>query len=112
MIGLARRVEIIRENAEKLKGEKGELHGLKVDLRNSDEITNSFKLIEEQHGPVHVLVNNAGDVEFTSLSDGEVEDWKKSFDINVMGKKILYLFFNHNIPSVIFQLYVWRQEMQ
>lgn len=64
------------------------MQGLRVDMRNFDDITNAFKIIEDKYGPVHVLVNNAGGIEFSTLSDGEVEDWKKTFDLNVLGKSM------------------------
>ncbi|KAK9869637.1 hypothetical protein WA026_003382 [Henosepilachna vigintioctopunctata] len=85
VIGLARRVELIEENAKKLTGKSGELHGIKVDVRNTQEILEVFELIEEKFGPIHVLVNSAGIAKNTSLSDGDIEAWKAVLDVNVLG---------------------------
>ncbi|KAK9887491.1 hypothetical protein WA026_022844 [Henosepilachna vigintioctopunctata] len=85
VIGLARRVELIEENAKKLTGKSGDLHGIKVDVRNTQEILEAFELIEKTFGPVHVLVNSAGIFKNTSLSDGDIEAWKAVLDVNVLG---------------------------
>ncbi|KAK9869636.1 hypothetical protein WA026_003381 [Henosepilachna vigintioctopunctata] len=85
VIGLARRVEVIERNAEKLVCKKGELHGIKVDMRNSQGVLEAFEIIEKKFGPINILVNNAGMGTNTTLSDGDIEKWKEVFDTNVIG---------------------------
>lgn len=88
VVGLARRVERIEKLAEKLKDKKGTLHGMKVDLTETQQIIDAFKKVEEKYGPISILVNNAGVFEDTTLIEGDVQKWKKVFDINVIGEKI------------------------
>lgn len=88
VVGLARRVERIEKLAEKLKNKKGTLHGMKVDLTETQQIIDAFKKVEEKYGPISILVNNAGVFEDTTLIEGDVQKWKKVFDINVIGEKI------------------------
>lgn len=85
---MARRVERIEKLAEKLKNKKGTLHGMKVDLTETQQIIDAFKKVEEKYGPISILVNNAGVFEDTTLIEGDVQKWKKVFDINVIGEKI------------------------
>ncbi|XP_044751238.1 farnesol dehydrogenase-like [Coccinella septempunctata] len=84
VIGLARRVERIEALADKLKTKKGSLHGMKVDVTQTKQITDAFKKIDEEYGPVSIMVNNAGVFEDTTLCDGDVEKWRKTFEINVI----------------------------
>lgn len=85
VVGFARRVELITAHAEKLKNKKGSLHGMRVDLTKTQEIIDAFKKVEEEYGPVSILVNNAGVFEQTTLCDGgDIEKWKKTFEINVI----------------------------
>ncbi|KAL3282664.1 hypothetical protein HHI36_005839 [Cryptolaemus montrouzieri] len=85
VVGLARRSERVEEMSKKLTGKKGVLHGLKVDVSIPEEIIEAFEVIEKRFGPVHILVNNAGLLKYTSLMDGDYKQWKETFDVNVMG---------------------------
>ena len=58
--GLARRVEKIRQIADKLKGEKGELYPIECDVEKENDILKVFEWIEKRFGGVDVLINNAG----------------------------------------------------
>ncbi|KAL3282663.1 hypothetical protein HHI36_005838 [Cryptolaemus montrouzieri] len=85
VVGLARRVERIEKMAKNMAGKSGVLHGLKVDITKTEEIIETFKIIEKRFGPIHILVNNAGVFEATTLIGGDIDKWKKIFDTNVMG---------------------------
>ncbi|XP_072041105.1 dehydrogenase/reductase SDR family member 11-like [Amphiura filiformis] len=47
-----------------------------------------FKEIKEKYGGVDVCVNNAGVNHTTSIIDGNTEDWKHIYDVNVLGLSI------------------------
>lgn len=85
MAGLARRKERVEELAEKLLNESGKLHALKVDIQNEDDILTAFEWVKQNLGPIHILINNAGCVRPTNLTDGDTKLWKEVFDTNVMG---------------------------
>lgn len=60
VVGLARRLELLEENAQRLAAHQpGSFHPVKCDLRREEDILAAFGQIEKI-GPVHVLVNNAG----------------------------------------------------
>lgn len=54
-------------------------------MSKEDEIRCAFKNSLDQHGPVNVLINNAGVLENTNLSCGDIMKWQKTVDINIMG---------------------------
>ncbi|KAG5867837.1 hypothetical protein JTB14_002163 [Gonioctena quinquepunctata] len=85
VVGLARRKNAIEELSLKLANSKGKLYALRVDLSNEEDILNAFKWIQENVGPIHILVNNAGLAQPTTLSNGDTEKWKKVMDVNVIG---------------------------
>ena len=72
-----------QELAAKLKGEKGELFAVKCDLTKEEEILAMFAKIKEQHGTVHVCINNAGLSHDAPLLTGKTEDWKNMFDVSL-----------------------------
>ncbi|XP_050299433.1 farnesol dehydrogenase-like [Anthonomus grandis grandis] len=85
--GLARRKERIEEMSQTLKaqGVKGRLYGIQCDVSKESDILKAFKWVTEKLGPVHILVNNAGIIQDTTLCNGDTELWRKIFDVNVMG---------------------------
>ncbi|XP_063910553.1 farnesol dehydrogenase-like isoform X2 [Zophobas morio] len=88
VVGLARRSEQVEENAKKLAGKNGKLHAFKADISKEEDILKAFKWVTENLGPVHILINNAGIIQQTTLVDGDAEKWKKIFDTNVIGLSI------------------------
>ncbi|CAH1371963.1 unnamed protein product [Tenebrio molitor] len=83
--GFARRSERVEELSKKLQGKKGKLYAVKVDMTKEDDILKGFKWVTEKLGPVHILVNNAGLIQQTNLTEGDTEKWKRIFDTNVLG---------------------------
>lgn len=61
------------------------LYAIKVDITKEEEILDGFQWIKENLGPVSILVNNAGIIPNSDLSDGSTESWKRTIDINVLG---------------------------
>ncbi|PNF26481.1 Farnesol dehydrogenase [Cryptotermes secundus] len=88
VVGLARRVEKVQALEKSLKSEKGKLYAIKCDVSKEPEVTEAFKWIKHNLGGVDILINNAGVASFNSLSDGPVENWRKIFDLNVLGLSV------------------------
>lgn len=87
MIGAARRVELIQQHAEELEGQRGKLHAFKCDLTKEDDIIKMIEYTTTYHGPISILVNNAGWGGTGSLFMGGKEEtlkWRKVFDLNVL----------------------------
>ncbi|XP_015435623.1 PREDICTED: LOW QUALITY PROTEIN: farnesol dehydrogenase-like [Dufourea novaeangliae] len=66
--GLARRVDKVKELADTL-----------------ESVVSAFAWVQENLGSVSVLVNNAGITKESSLIEGNLEDWRAVFEVNVLG---------------------------
>lgn len=85
MAGFARRVDRVEELSKRLAGKKGRLYAVKADITVEQEVVDAFRWTIANLGPVHVLVNNAGIAQHTSLADGETDKWRRVLDTNVLG---------------------------
>jgi NAD(P)-dependent dehydrogenase (short-subunit alcohol dehydrogenase family) len=54
-----------------------------IDLRDGSAVALGFEAIAAQHGPVEVLINNAGIGIAADLLSTSWEDWSRTFDVNV-----------------------------
>ncbi|KAF5298283.1 hypothetical protein FQR65_LT09794 [Abscondita terminalis] len=85
VLGTARGKERLVNVAERLKDEKGKFYYFVADFSKEEDILSAFKWAEENVGPVHILVNNAGVRRATNLVSGDTELWKDIIDTNVLG---------------------------
>ena len=67
--------------AEKL----GALAGLTCDMGDPAQIAALFDKIEADHGPVEILVNNAGIAMPCDFLETKIEDFQKVIDVNLIG---------------------------
>jgi len=58
---------------------------LKLDVTDQDQIDAAIKAAEEKFGRIDVLVNNAGIGYFAAIEEGEDEQVRRMFEINVFG---------------------------
>ncbi|HRR32470.1 MAG TPA: 3-oxoacyl-ACP reductase family protein [Kiritimatiellia bacterium] len=58
---------------------------LRADLERTGEITGMFDRLEDRLGPVDILVNNAAYCPGGPIESYSVEEWEKTFRINVTG---------------------------
>ncbi|XP_055612045.1 farnesol dehydrogenase-like [Uranotaenia lowii] len=87
VIGLARRVERVEALKKDLpKKASGNLHAMKCDVSDEQNILKTFKTINEKFGGIDVLLNNAGILRQTDLLEaGNSQMLKEVLDTNVMG---------------------------
>uniref|UniRef100_A0A1B6EKL6 Dehydrogenase n=2 Tax=Cuerna arida TaxID=1464854 RepID=A0A1B6EKL6_9HEMI len=83
VVGLARREDRLLDMKNKLQGKSGTLHPIKADITKEEDLKKAFKWIKENLGGIDVLVNNAGVLITTHTTDGNIEDWRKMFELNV-----------------------------
>lgn len=62
---------------------------IKCDVTNPDEVDSMFNEIEEKLGGVDILVNNAGVDIPNVFSKKELDDFKKTIDVNLFGAYIV-----------------------
>ena len=70
------------EQAERVASETGGI-GLRLDVSDEDAVTSAIASIEKDHGPIGLLVNNAGIATGGSV-DVPTAVWQKTWDVNVM----------------------------
>lgn len=69
---------------------RNEVHTLRFDVRNRQEVEAAVASLPENFRDIDVLVNNAGNAHgLASLPDGDVDDWDAMIDGNVKG--LLYV---------------------
>lgn len=88
VVASARREEMLRALAEKLKDNPGKVHIKKTDCSSETEIKELFDWTKDNVGPIHILINNAGMVAHSRMIDGDVSLWKKVLDVNLLGYAI------------------------
>ncbi|KAL6262969.1 hypothetical protein P5V15_005758 [Pogonomyrmex californicus] len=81
----ARRVDKIKEITDNLVDSSGKLHPIECDVTKEESVTMAFAWVKNNLGPISVLVNSAGVTKESSLIDGTLEDWRRVFDVNVLG---------------------------
>jgi len=64
---------------------KGEALVLKLDVTDQGQIDAAVKAAEEKFGGIDVLVNNAGIGYFAAIEEGEENEVRRMFEINVFG---------------------------
>lgn len=61
------------------------VHGLALDVADPDSVEHAFAAVEAAHGPVDVLVLNAGVFAVEPLAATTLEAWRRTLDINLTG---------------------------
>jgi NADP-dependent 3-hydroxy acid dehydrogenase YdfG len=56
-----------------------------VDVTKNDEVNNLVNFAQEQFGKIDVLVNSAGQMLSSTVTDGDVDAWDTMLDVNVKG---------------------------
>ncbi|XP_069683501.1 farnesol dehydrogenase-like [Periplaneta americana] len=85
VVGLARRVERVQELEKSLHSAPGKLYPRKCDVTKEEEVKEAFKWVKDNLGGTDILINNAGVASIDTLRDGLVENWRKIYDLNVLG---------------------------
>lgn len=63
--------------------------GYKFDVSNETEVKEAVAKIEQEVGPIDILINNAGIIKRTPLIDMEVADFKQVIDIDLVSPFIV-----------------------
>lgn len=81
----ARRLDLVENHAGAIADDGGQAMALKLDVADAASIGPAFDEVETALGPISILVNNAG-VGGEGLALGlSIEDWDRTFDVNVRG---------------------------
>lgn len=81
----ARRLDLVESHAGAIAGEGRQAMALKLDVADAASIGPAFDEVETALGPISILVNNAGVGGEGLALDLSIEDWDRTFDVNVRG---------------------------
>ena len=83
--------------AEDMRAQGGEARFLRLDVTSEDSWQQAVKTIEEWHGKLNVLVNNAGLVDREAIQDTPLDLWERIMAVNITG---VFLGTKHVIPAM------------
>ncbi len=81
----ARRMDKVTETVAGIEAGGGRAFGVEMDVTDSGSVTAAFDLVEEQAGPVTVLINNAGITASNLALKMSEDDWDRVLDTNLKG---------------------------
>ncbi|MFO0108853.1 MAG: SDR family NAD(P)-dependent oxidoreductase, partial [bacterium] len=84
----ARRAECLDVLAKQIAASGGQALPIVTDITNEAQVNNLVQKTNRELGHVDILVNNAGIGVFGTIDTGNPADWRRAFDVNVLG--VLY----------------------
>jgi len=96
----------IKLKEELTKKYKVEVWLAKCDIANEEEVLKMLTKIEENCGPIDILINNAGISLDTTVENKKVKDFKHILDVNVIGtfllcKHVSKMMLKNNCGSIV-----------
>lgn len=92
LAGGGAKVTLAARREDRLATLKGELekaggvaHVVALDVTRRGDVAAAVKSAEQQHGPIDVMINNAGVMLLSTLNKTKVEEWDQMIDVNVKG---------------------------
>jgi NADP-dependent 3-hydroxy acid dehydrogenase YdfG len=81
----ARREDRLADLVERIRGNGGRVLAAVCDVTDESQAHGLIQKAVEEFGSVDILVNNAGVMLLSSVGKGLSEEWRRMFDVNVMG---------------------------
>ena len=81
----ARREDRLADLVERIRGNGGRVLAAVCDVADENQAHGLIQKAVEEFGSVDILVNNAGVMLLSSVGKGLSEEWRRMFDVNVMG---------------------------
>jgi NADP-dependent 3-hydroxy acid dehydrogenase YdfG len=81
----ARREDRLANLAERIRGNGGRVLAAVCDVTDESQAHGLIRKAMEEFGRVDILVNNAGVMLLSSVGKGLSEEWRRMFDVNVLG---------------------------
>ena len=81
----ARREERLTDLAKRIEENGGRVLAAACDVADEGQAHGLIRKAEEEFGSVDILVNNAGVMLLSTVGKGLSEEWRRMFDVNVLG---------------------------
>ncbi|NLY76228.1 MAG: glucose 1-dehydrogenase [Firmicutes bacterium] len=75
--------EAVRQTVQAIKAKGGQVFGYAFDITDSRQVILKIAAIEEEVGPIDVLINNAGIHRRAPLEEMSEADWRQVIDLNL-----------------------------
>lgn len=85
VVCVGRRLQPVEKVAEEIRQAGGNAHALSMDVTDPASIKDAFGAIQQQCGPVDVLINNAGLSNPAAFEEMTQEQWTSLVDANLSG---------------------------
>ncbi len=85
VLAAARTRSELSEVVERIRRAGGTAREVRCDVSVAAEVQELFRIAESEHGPVEVLVNNAGVVVRSELETLSEDEWDRTLDTNLKG---------------------------
>ena len=81
----ARRIERLNEVAQKIEALGGKALPIVTDVSDETQVNDLVQKVNTTLGRIDILVNNAGIGGLGTIEDGDPAEWRRQFDLNVLG---------------------------
>jgi NADP-dependent 3-hydroxy acid dehydrogenase YdfG len=81
----ARREDRLDDLVGRINGNGGEALAIACDVTDEEQAHDLIQRAKDEFGRVDVLVNNAGVMQLSRVEKGLSEEWRRMFDVNVLG---------------------------
>ncbi|AVH74009.1 short-chain dehydrogenase/reductase SDR [Nostoc sp. 'Lobaria pulmonaria (5183) cyanobiont'] len=81
----ARRIERLNEVAQKIEAVGGKALPIVTDVTDETQVNSLVQKVNTTLGRIDILVNNAGIGGLGTIEDGDPAEWRRQFDLNVLG---------------------------
>lgn len=81
----ARRIERLNEVAQKIAAVGGKALPIVTDISDETQVNSLVRYVNTTLGRIDILVNNAGMGALGTIEDGNPAEWRRQFDLNVLG---------------------------
>lgn len=80
---------VLAETVEEFRNNGAKAYGYAFDITNEESVAENIAKIEEEVGPIAVLINNAGLTRRCPLIDFPLEDFKRVIDVDLIGSFVV-----------------------
>ena len=81
----ARREDLLAHRVQELMDTGGIATAVTCDVTKTDDVARAFEHAEATHGPLEIVINNAGLADERWIRDTSDEDWRRVLDVNLDG---------------------------
>jgi len=82
---LVDRDESVHDTAAEVAGQDVDAVGVVADVTSATDVSALFNQVEDRHGRVDVLINNAGVITISRFEELSVQDWNRVLAVNTTG---------------------------